>query len=86
MRFLPLFDFTAVPIRTIIPSLIVTIEIHRVERFIEDGILTRSREMDVLLRGGVTVEFGRLFVRPYVALIAVDNGWLTAGARFGLRF
>lgn len=70
----------------VIPSLIVTAESHRVERIIEGDILTRSREMDVLLRGGVTVEFGRLFVRPYVALIAVDNGWLTAGARFGLRF
>ncbi len=70
----------------VIPSLIVTAENHRVERIIEGDILTRSREMDVLLRGGVTVEFGRLFVRPYVALIAVDNGWLTVGARFGLRF
>jgi len=70
----------------IIPSLIVTTESHNVERIIEGDILTRSRETDVLLRGGVTVEFGRLFVRPYVALIAVDNGWLTAGARFGVRF
>lgn len=70
----------------VIPSLIVTAESHRVERIIEGDILTRSREMDVLLRGGVTLEFGRLFVRPYVALIAVDNGWLAAGARFGLRF
>ena len=70
----------------VIPSLVVSAESHRVERIIEGDILTRSREMDVLLRGGVTVEFGRLFVRPYVALIAVDNGWLTAGARFGLRF
>lgn len=70
----------------VIPSLVVSAESHRVERIIEGDILTRSREMDVLLRGGVTVEFGRLFVRPYVALIAVGNGWLTAGARFGLRF
>lgn len=70
----------------VIPSLIVTAESHRVERIIEGDILIRSRETDVLLRGGVTVEFGRLFVRPYVALIAVDNGWLAAGARFGLRF
>ncbi len=71
---------------TVIPSLIVTAESHRVERIIEGDIQIRSREMDVQLRGGVTLEFGRLFVRPYVALIAVDNGWLTAGARFGLRF
>jgi ketosteroid isomerase-like protein len=69
-----------------IPSLTVTTESHRVERIVEGDIATRSRETVVLLRGGVTVEFGRLFVRPYVALITVDNGWLTAGARFGLRF
>ena len=70
----------------IIPSLIVTTESHRVERIIEGDILTRSRETDALLRGGVTVEFGRFFVRPYVARIVVDNGWLTGGVRFGLTF
>ena len=70
----------------VIPSLIVTAESHSVERIIEGDIVIRSREMDVLLRGGVTFEFGRLFVRPYVALVAVENGWLTGGARFGLRF
>ena len=70
----------------IIPSLIVTTESHRVERIIEGDILTRSRETDALLRGGVTVEFGRFFVRPYVARNVVDNGWLTGGVRFGLTF
>lgn len=69
-----------------IPSLIVATESHKVERVIEGDILTRSRETVVLLRGGVTVEFSRLFVRPYLALIAVDNGWLTGGVRFGLTF
>ena len=64
VRFLPLLGFTAVPIRTVIPSLIVIIEIHRVERFIEDGILTRASETDVLTRRGVTLEFGRLYVPP----------------------
>ena len=61
----------------LIPSLIVTTESHSVERIIEGDIATRSREANALLRGGVTVEFGRLFVRPFVALMAVDNGWLT---------
>lgn len=70
----------------VIPSLIVTAESHNFERIIEGDIVIRSRETGVLLRGGVTLEFGRLFVRPYVALIAAGNGWLTGGARFGLRF
>lgn len=70
----------------VIPSLIVTVESHRFERIIEGDILVRRSGMDVLLRGGVTLGFGRFFVRPYVAPIAADNGWLTGGARFGLRF
>lgn len=70
----------------VIPSLVVTTESRSVERIIEGDILIRSRETDALLRGGVTLEFGRWFVRPYVALIAADNGWLTGGARFRLRF
>ena len=71
---------------TVIPSLIVTAESHRFERIFEGDILIRRSGMDVLLRGGVTLEIGRFFVRPYLALVAADNGWLTAGARFGLRF
>ena len=70
----------------VIPSLIVTAESHSFERIIEGDIVIRRSGMDVLLRGGVTLEFGRFFVRPYVALIAADNGWLKGGARFGLRF
>ena len=70
----------------LIPSVTVTTESHSVERIIEGDIATMSRETNALLRGGVTVEFGRLFVRPFVARIAVDNGWLAAGVRFGVRF
>ena len=70
----------------LVPSVIVTTESHNVERIIEGDIATRSREASALLRGGVTVDLGWLFVRPLVALIAVDNGWLAGGARFGLRF
>ena len=44
------------------------------------------RRTTVLLHGGVTVESGRLFVRPYAAFLAVENGWLTGGATLGLRF
>ena len=69
-----------------IPSLIVTTESHNVERIIEGDIAAIGRETNALLRGGVTMEFGKLFVRRFVALIAVDNGWLAAGVRFGLRF
>ena len=72
--------------RAIVPSLIVTTENHRVERIIEGDIPTRSRETDALLRRRVTLEFGKSFVRPYVARIVVANGWLTAGVRYSLTF
>lgn len=71
---------------TIIPSLSASIESHVVERIIEGDILINKREATGLLHGGVTVEFGRLFIRPYAVLTAVENGWLTGGAIVGLRF
>lgn len=70
----------------VIPSLIVAAENHSFERIIEGDIVIRRRGIDVLLRGGVTLEFGRFFVRPHLALVAAENGWLMGGARFGLRF
>ena len=70
----------------IVPSRIVTAKSHAVERLIEGDIQTGSRGMATVLRGGVTVEVGRVLVRPCVALTAVDNGWLTAGVRFGVTF
>ena len=70
----------------VVPSLIVTAESHALGRLIEGDIQTSSRGTATVLRGGFTVEFGRVLVRPYVALIAADNGWLTAGVRFGLTF
>ena len=71
---------------TIIPSLSASIESHVVERIIEGDISIDERETTVLLDGGLTVESGRLFVRPYAALIAVENGWLTGGATVAVRF
>ncbi len=65
---------------------IASIESHVVERIIEGDISINERAMTVLLHGGVTVESGRLFVRPYAAFLAVGNGWLTGGATLGLRF
>ena len=80
------YPFTADSGVTIIPSLSASIESHVGERIIEGDISIDERETTVLLDGGLTVEFGRLFVRPYAALIAVENGWLTGGATLGLRF
>ena len=71
---------------TIILSLSASIESHVVERIIEGDISINERETTVLLDGGLTVEFGQLFVRPYAAFLAVENGWLTGGATLGLRF
>ena len=64
----------------LIPSVTVRTEIHNDERIIEGDIVARSREADALPRDGVAMEFRRLFVRPFVALMAVDNGWLMGGA------
>lgn len=71
---------------TIIPSLTATVESHVVERIIEGDISINERETSALLHGGVTVEFGSVFVRPYAAFVVARNGWLAGGARFGLRF
>ena len=71
---------------TIIPSLSASIEGHVVERIIEGDISINERERTVVLRGGLTVESGRLFVRPYAAFLDVENGWLTGGATLGWRF
>lgn len=71
---------------TIITSLAATMESHVVERIIEGDILINERETSALFRAGVTVEFGRVFVRPYTAVVLVRNGWRAGGVRFGLRF
>ena len=71
---------------TIIPSLTATMESHVVERIIEGDISINEREASALLHGGVTMEIGNVFIRPYAAFIAVRNGWRAAGVRFGLRF
>ena len=71
---------------TIIPSLGASFENHVVERIIEGDIAINERETTVVLHGGLTVESGRLFVRPYAAFLAVENGWLTGGATLGARF
>ena len=71
---------------TIVPWLSASIESHLVERLFEGDILLDDRETTVVLRGGVTAELGRLFVRPYATLLAVENGWLTGGATVGVRF
>ena len=70
----------------IIHPLIAATESHRVERIIEGGTLTRSRETDALLRGGVTVEIDRFLVGSNVARIVVVDGWLTGGTRLGHTF
>ena len=71
---------------TIIPSLLLTLEKRRIEELIEGDIIIESGEVSGVLRGGVTVEVGRVFVRPYVALTTVDNSYLFAGAMLGVKF
>lgn len=71
---------------TIITSLTATMESHVVERIIEGDISINERETSALFRAGATVEFGRVFVRPYAAVVLVRNGWRSGGVRSGLRF
>ena len=71
---------------TITSSLTATMESHVVERIIEGDILMNERETNAVLRGGVTVELGRVFFRPYATAVLVRNGWRAGGARFGLKF
>jgi len=61
-------------------------ESHVIERIIEGDISINERAATVVLHGGLTVESGRLFVRPYAAFLAVENGCLIGGATLGLRF
>ena len=60
----------------LIPSVTVTTESRNEEWVIEGDIVARSREADALPCGGVAMEYRRLFVRAFVALMAVGNGWL----------
>ena len=71
---------------TLVPSLAASFESHVIERIIEGDISINERATTVVLHGGLTVESGRLFVRPYAAFLAVENGWLIGGATLGLRF
>ena len=43
------------------------------------------REKSAAVRGGVSIEFGRLFVRPHATLNIVANRYVMGGALLGLR-
>ena len=71
---------------TIIPSVLVTVEKRRIDELIEGDIVIESGEVSGVLRGGVTLEVGRFFVRPFAALATIDNSYLIAGAMLGVKF
>ena len=71
---------------TIIPSLLFTVEKRRIDELIEGDIVIESGEVSGVLRGGVTVEVGRAFIRPYVALTTIDNSYMFAGVMLGVKF
>lgn len=69
----------------IIPSAIISVENYEVDRLFDD-ILEGDREFSAILRGGVTVEIGKIYTRPYVALNTTDQSYLLAGALLGVTF
>ncbi len=71
---------------TVIPSLIVSVESHEVERLIEGDIVIDEREVRGVVRGGVSIEFGRLLIRPHATLNTIANGYVAGGALLGLTF
>ena len=71
---------------SVIPSLIVSVESHEVERLIEGDILIDERELRGVVRAGVSVEFGRLLLRPHATFNAIADGYLTGGALLALKF
>ena len=58
----------------IIPSLLPTVEKRRIHELIERDIVIESEEVSGVVRAGVKVEVGRVFVRPYAPLTTIDNG------------
>ena len=69
----------------VIPSLIVSLENYAVDRLFDD-IVEGDREVSAVIRGGITVEIGRILVRPYAALTTADDSYLLAGALLGVTF
>ncbi|WP_419163048.1 hypothetical protein [Candidatus Palauibacter sp.] len=69
----------------IIPSLIVSVENYAVDRLYDD-IVEGGREVSAVIRGGITVEIGRILVRPYAGLTTADDSYLLAGALIGISF
>ncbi len=69
----------------LIPSLIVSVENYAVDRLYDD-IVEGGREVSAVIRGGITVQIGKIFVRPYAALTTADDTYLLAGALLGVTF
>ena len=71
---------------SVIPSLIVSVESHEVERLIEGDIVIDEREVRGVVRGGVSVEFGRLLLRPHATFDTIADGYVMGGALLALKF
>ena len=71
---------------SVIGSVIVSVESHEVERLIEGDILIGEREVRGVVRGGVSVEVGRLLLRPHATFNMIADGYVIGGALLALRF
>ncbi|WP_423927236.1 hypothetical protein [Candidatus Palauibacter sp.] len=63
----------------------MSVENYAVDRLYDD-IVEGGREVSAVIRGGITVEIGRILVRPYAAFTTADDSYLLAGALLGVTF
>lgn len=69
----------------IIPSLIVSVENYSVDRLYDD-IVEGAREVSAVVRGGVTIEIGSLYVRPHAVFTTADDSYVLGGVLLGVTF
>ena len=69
----------------VIPSLLVSVENYSVERLYDD-IVEGDREFSAVVRGGVTIEIGSLYLRPHAVFTTADDSYLLGGVLLGVTF
>ena len=69
----------------VIPSLLVSVENYSVDRLYDD-IVEGDREFSAVVRGGVTIEIGSIYVRPHAVFTTADDSYLLGGVLLGVTF
>ena len=69
----------------VIPSVMVSVENYSVDRLFDD-IVEGDREFGAVVRGGVTVEIGSIYIRPHAVFTTADDSYLLGGVLLGVAF